>query len=258
MPKAEKGTPKDIANRIKAKGLQKLKFYCQLCQKQCRDENGFKCHMSSESHLRQIHVFSQNSNRMLDSFSSTFEGAFLETLKRRHGTKRVQANHVYQELIQDRHHVHMNSTCWTTLTDFVQYLGKAGKCVVDETERGWYIQYIDRDPALMQRQEAYQRRLDEEKINEERYAKQLEKQRVEAAKLMDRAGLHLNLMPSHIIDEDQNAEDSAKLQKNTDQQVKPKVVVQLQLKPTQTQETLALNPGKRKRPLIFADSDEEH
>ena len=36
MPKAEKGTPKDIANRAKAKGLQKLKFYCQMCSKQCR------------------------------------------------------------------------------------------------------------------------------------------------------------------------------------------------------------------------------
>ena len=31
-PQAEKGTPKDIANRMKAKGLQKLKFYCQMCQ----------------------------------------------------------------------------------------------------------------------------------------------------------------------------------------------------------------------------------
>ena len=41
----EKGgflTPKAIGNRIKAKGLQKLRWYCQMCQKQCRDENGFK------------------------------------------------------------------------------------------------------------------------------------------------------------------------------------------------------------------------
>jgi hypothetical protein len=30
MPKAERGTPKDIANRIKAKGLQKLRWYCQM------------------------------------------------------------------------------------------------------------------------------------------------------------------------------------------------------------------------------------
>lgn len=37
----EKGgflTPKAIGNRIKAKGLQKLRWFCQMCQKQCRDE----------------------------------------------------------------------------------------------------------------------------------------------------------------------------------------------------------------------------
>ena len=39
MPKAEKGSAKDIANKMKAKGLQKLKFFCQMCNKQCRDEN---------------------------------------------------------------------------------------------------------------------------------------------------------------------------------------------------------------------------
>jgi hypothetical protein len=27
---------------FQAKGLQKLRWYCQMCQKQCRDENGFK------------------------------------------------------------------------------------------------------------------------------------------------------------------------------------------------------------------------
>lgn len=31
-------TPKAIANRIKSKGLQKLRWYCQMCEKQCRDE----------------------------------------------------------------------------------------------------------------------------------------------------------------------------------------------------------------------------
>jgi len=35
-------TPKAIANRMKSKGLQKLRWYCQMCQKQCRDANGFK------------------------------------------------------------------------------------------------------------------------------------------------------------------------------------------------------------------------
>jgi len=47
MGRAEVGTPKWIGNKMKSKGLQKLRWYCQMCQKQCRDENGFKCHTRS-------------------------------------------------------------------------------------------------------------------------------------------------------------------------------------------------------------------
>ena len=43
---------KRAARAIKAAGLQKLRWYCQVCQKQCRDDNGFKCHTMSESHQR--------------------------------------------------------------------------------------------------------------------------------------------------------------------------------------------------------------
>ena len=38
MPKHGFLTPKAISNRIKAKGMQKLRWYCQMCSKQCRDE----------------------------------------------------------------------------------------------------------------------------------------------------------------------------------------------------------------------------
>lgn len=198
MPKAEKGTPKDIANRMKAKGLQKLKFYCQMCAKQCRDENGFKCHLTSDSHLRQMKIFCGNASSMLDSFSAEFEKNYLDTLYRGHRTKKINANNVYQELIQDKHHVHMNATKWTTLSDFVQYLGKSGKCVVEETERGWYVTYIERDPEILAQQENYQRRVESEKREEEKLAKRMEKQRMEAAKLMDRAGVGLEVRESKI------------------------------------------------------------
>ena len=50
--KAEKGSSKWLGIKMKSKGLQKLRWYCQMCQKQCRDQNGFKCHISSESHQR--------------------------------------------------------------------------------------------------------------------------------------------------------------------------------------------------------------
>jgi hypothetical protein len=68
------------------------------------------------------------------------------------GTARVKANTIYQEIVADRGHVHMNSTIWTTLSGFVQYLGRTNKAVVEETPKGWFITYINRDPALLARQ----------------------------------------------------------------------------------------------------------
>ena len=63
-----------------------------------------------------------------------FLDTFLELLRRRFGTKRVQANIVYQEHISDKEHTHMNSTQWETLTDFVKWMGREGEhgvsCVV--------------------------------------------------------------------------------------------------------------------------------
>ena len=42
MPKPEAGSAKALSNAMKARGLQKLKFYCEMCKKQCRDDNAFK------------------------------------------------------------------------------------------------------------------------------------------------------------------------------------------------------------------------
>ena len=136
MGKAEVGTPKWIGNKIKSKGLQKLRWYCQMCEKQCRDENGFKCHTSSESHQRQLLLFADNSGKFLDSYSGEFETTFINLLKRCHGTKRVFANAVYQEYIKDKEHIHMNATRWCTLSGFVQYLGSSGKCKIEDTDKG--------------------------------------------------------------------------------------------------------------------------
>ncbi|KAJ9582286.1 hypothetical protein L9F63_003415 [Diploptera punctata] len=176
MGKHEVGTPKYIANKIKAKGLQKLRWYCQMCQKQCRDENGFKCHMMSESHQRQLLLFADNADKYIDEFSKEFEEGYLELLKRQFGTKRVHANRVYQDYISERHHLHMNSTQWETLTDFVKWLGREGKCVVDETEKGWYVQYIDRDPETIAMQEALLRKEKMDKDDQEKMMAFIEKQ----------------------------------------------------------------------------------
>jgi len=83
---------------------------------------------------------------------------------------------VYQEYIHDRHHTHMNSTQWETLTDFVKWLGKEGHCVVDETEKGWFIQYVDRDPDTIRRQEALQKKEKMDLDDEERRARFIQQQ----------------------------------------------------------------------------------
>ncbi|KAI6098153.1 domain of Kin17 curved DNA-binding protein-domain-containing protein [Pisolithus sp. B1] len=154
MPRAEVGTPKYLANKMKAKGLQRLRWYCQVCQKQCRDENGFKCHAQSEAHLRQMLVVGEHAGRHIADFSSQFQHDYVQLLSRRFGTKRVFANRVYQELIQNKEHVHMNATRWVTLTEFVKHLGRAGIAHVDETDEGWWVAWIDNSPKALAKQAA--------------------------------------------------------------------------------------------------------
>lgn len=107
----------------------------------------------SESHQRQLLLFAENAGKFMDDFSSQFHREYLNILKRRFGTKRVNANIVYQEYISDRHHVHMNATRWFSLTSYVKFLGRNGICHVEETEKGWFVTYIDRDPETLRRQE---------------------------------------------------------------------------------------------------------
>ncbi|THH32428.1 hypothetical protein EUX98_g1765 [Antrodiella citrinella] len=154
MPRAEAGTPKFIANKMKSKGLQRLRWFCQVCEKQCRDENGFKCHAQSESHLRQMLAVGENAGRHIADYSQQFQHDFVTLLSRRFGTNRVKANNVYQEFIQDKNHLHMNSTRWVTLTEFVKHLGRSGIARVDETEKGWFLAWIDSSPKALAKQEA--------------------------------------------------------------------------------------------------------
>ena len=45
----------------------------------------------------------------------------------------------YQEFIRDRNHTHMNSTAWTTLTGFCNYLASTGKCKIDHDKEGVFF-----------------------------------------------------------------------------------------------------------------------
>ena len=70
----------------------------------------------------------------------------------------------------------MNATKWSSLSGFCQYLARAGYCTIDETPKGWYIAYIDKDPATLEKQKRKERREKSDLSEEERERKRIEKQ----------------------------------------------------------------------------------
>jgi DNA/RNA-binding protein KIN17 len=103
--------------------------------------------------IHKVNLFASNPTKYLDEYSKEFESTFLSLLKRRYFTRSIEANKVYNEMIQDKLHVHMNSTIWATLHEFVTYLGKTGKCDIHQDEQGiWFVAFIDRDPEAVRKQ----------------------------------------------------------------------------------------------------------
>ena len=158
MPRAEVGTAKHLANKMKAKGLQRLRWYCQVCERQMRDENGFKCHTSSESHVRQMLLVGEDPKKHIENYSRQFKHDFLLLLRTSHGEKKIDANRFYQEYIANKEHIHMTSTKWVTLSEFVKHLGREAICRVEDGERGLMVAWIDNSPEALKRQEIVRRK----------------------------------------------------------------------------------------------------
>ncbi|KAE8351945.1 domain of Kin17 curved DNA-binding protein-domain-containing protein [Aspergillus coremiiformis] len=188
MPRAEAGSTKALSNKLKSKknkkqsnkkpqkGLQRLRWYCQLCEKQCRDENGFKCHVQSESHVRQAIRVGEDPKRYIEDYSKEFLSNFLNQLRTSHGEKQICANKFYQEIIADKTHIHMNATKWKSLSQFAAFLGREGMCRVEETEKGLFISYIDRSPEAMRRREAILKKERQDRGDEEREQREIREQ----------------------------------------------------------------------------------
>jgi DNA/RNA-binding protein KIN17 len=188
MPKAEVGSTKYIANKMKAKGLQRLRWYCQTCEKQCRDENGFKQHTQSEGHVRAMLLVGEDPKKYINDYSNQFKRDFLQLLRVSHGEKKVNMNNFYQQYIRDKEHIHMNSTRWPSLTEFAKYLGKEGICRVEEGDRGLEIQWIDDSPEAIRRREDIKRKERLAKGDEDMTAKFFERQIQGAKEAAAKAG----------------------------------------------------------------------
>lgn len=141
-----------------------------------RDENGFKQHTLSEGHVRAMLLVGEDPKKYINQYSETFKKDFLTLLRTSHGEKKVYANHFYQEYIHDKEHIHMNSTKWPSLTEFVKYLGREGICRVEEGERGLEIAWVDDSPEALRRREMVRKKEAMEKGDEERETRMLEAQ----------------------------------------------------------------------------------
>ncbi|KAI1452690.1 domain of Kin17 curved DNA-binding protein-domain-containing protein [Annulohypoxylon moriforme] len=168
MPKAEVGSTKYVSNKLKSKGLQRLRWYCQICEKQCRDANAFKMHTQSESHTRKMLLVGEDPKKYIEQFSTEFRKDFLQLLRTSHGEKGVLINHFYQNYIANKEHIHMNATKWHSLTDFAKHLGREGICKVEETDKGISIAWVDDSPEALRRKEAVRRKEMQDKGDEER------------------------------------------------------------------------------------------
>ena len=188
MPRAEVGSTKYLNNKLKSKGLQRLRWYCQVCEKQTRDENGFKCHTQSESHVRQMLLIGEDPRKHISSFSNDFQRDFLQLLRTAHGEKKVHINHFYQEYISNKEHVHMNATRWPSLTEFAKHLGREGICRVEDVEgKGLHVAWIDNSPEALRRQDAIRKKERMDRGDEEREQRLIREQieRAEAEKASD-------------------------------------------------------------------------
>lgn len=97
-------------------------------------------------------VVGPKAGQTIAEFSRQFQFEFVTLLRTRHQTNRVRANAVYNEYIQDKHHVHMNATRWVTLSGFIMTIGKAGIVKVDEDEKGLWIVWVDSSPKTLAKQ----------------------------------------------------------------------------------------------------------
>ena len=141
-----------------------------------RDQNGFKCHIQSESHVRQMLLVGEDPNKHISDYSNQFQHDFLQLLRTAHGEKKVHMNHFYQEYISNKEHVHMNATRWPSLTEFAKYLGREGICRVEDTEKGLHVSWIDNSPEALRRQDAIRKKERQDRGDEEREQKLIREQ----------------------------------------------------------------------------------
>ena len=89
-----------------------------------------------------------------------------------------------------------------------------GKCTVDYTEKGWFVQYIDRDPETIRKQEAMRAKEKMDMDDEERTSQFIQKQIERAAETAKQVSSEYTELQRARDDEKGDADDKLTLGKN--------------------------------------------
>ena len=82
-----------------------------------------KLHQNSSNHLKMVASRGENPNKHTSSASGSFEREFSDLFRTKYGyNKYVPVNRVYNDLVHDRHHTHLSSTRWKSVTGFAMFL----------------------------------------------------------------------------------------------------------------------------------------
>ena len=89
-----------------------------------------------------------------------------------------------------------------------------GKCTVDYTEKGWFVQYIDRDPETIRKQEAMRAKEKMDMDDEERTSQFIQKQIERAAETAKQVSSEYTELQRARDDEKGDADDKLTLGKS--------------------------------------------
>lgn len=144
--KAERGSTRWVYNNFLRKQT-KLRWVCGLCNVWCKDENGFKCHLEHENHIRKSEIArkSKAPDFKMSPRDEAFAASFVQYLAQNYLNRKVLLHEVYREMYpDDRFQRLMQDTCWGSLGTFINALSKAGECEAVKGPKGWVVR-IDQD-----------------------------------------------------------------------------------------------------------------
>mmetsp|Transcript_17761 Transcript_17761/g.56006 ORF Transcript_17761/g.56006 Transcript_17761/m.56006 type:complete len:342 (-) Transcript_17761:13-1038(-) len=140
--RAEVGSTRWVYNKF-LRTQTKLRWVCGLCGVWCKDENGFKCHLEHENHIRKSELArrSRGHEFKVTARDEAFAQRFVRYLAQNYLNQKVLLHQVYAEMYpQDaKKQLLIKDTCWGALGVFINALSKAGEIEAHREVKGWFV-----------------------------------------------------------------------------------------------------------------------